>query len=68
LVDGTDLLLVAGTTLTTWSSFRLAKRASEAGTPVVVVNRGPTRMVLNGVPSLKLEAGVAETLTALFPL
>lgn len=38
-----DALLIVGTTLATHSAYRLAKDASQAGKPVILVNRGPTR-------------------------
>jgi NAD-dependent SIR2 family protein deacetylase len=36
-------LLVAGSSLTVMSGLRFVRRAAECGTPVVIVNRGPTR-------------------------
>lgn len=37
------VLLVVGSSLAVYSGFRFARRASERGVPIVVVNRGPTR-------------------------
>ncbi|TFL05219.1 DHS-like NAD/FAD-binding domain-containing protein [Pterulicium gracile] len=42
-VDSSDRLLVIGTTLATYSAFRLVKRALEQRKPVLVLNVGPTR-------------------------
>ena len=43
LTDSADMLLVMGTSLAVWSSFRLVKRALANGAEVVVCTRGPTR-------------------------
>ncbi|KAJ7066497.1 DHS-like NAD/FAD-binding domain-containing protein [Mycena amicta] len=43
IVEETDRLLIIGTTLATYSAFRLLKRAVELGKPVLVVNVGPSR-------------------------
>lgn len=59
--DGT--LLVAGSSLTVMSGFRFVRRAARAATPVVIVNRGPTRGDEHA--SYKLEVGCSEFLTAL---
>lgn len=39
-----DAILLIGTTLATHSAYKLAREASEVGKPVVLVNRGPTRV------------------------
>ena len=56
-------LLVAGSSLAVMSGLRFVKRAAKNGTPVVIVNRGTTRG--DDLATLKLEAGVTETLAAL---
>lgn len=43
LIDSTDALLVAGTSLSVNSGMRFVKHASKAGKPVVIVNLGPTK-------------------------
>jgi len=63
LVAGTGALLVAGSSLAVMSGLRFVKRAAKAGTPVVVVNRGPTRG--DELATYKLEVGCSEFLTAL---
>lgn len=61
-----DALLIAGTSLSTLSAFRLAEAAARDSTPLAVINRGETRLDRSsGVPHLKLEAGCGETLSRL---
>jgi len=61
---GTDgALLVAGSSLTVMSGLRFVKRAAAGGTPVVIVNRGPTRG--DALATYKLEVGCSEFLSAL---
>ncbi|MER7762265.1 NAD-dependent protein deacetylase [Streptomyces sp. NPDC097619] len=43
LVDAADTLLVLGSSLTVMSGLRFVRQAAEAGTPVLIVNRDPTR-------------------------
>ncbi|KAJ7224148.1 DHS-like NAD/FAD-binding domain-containing protein [Mycena pura] len=43
IVEEADRLLVIGTTLATFSAFRLLKRAVELGKPVLLLNVGPSR-------------------------
>jgi len=43
LVDEAAALLVLGSSLTVMSGLRFVRRAAEAGTPVAIVNAGPTR-------------------------
>lgn len=66
LVDEADMLLVAGTTVTTYSAFRLVKRMLAKGGAVAMVNRGPTRADSVIDPAFKIEASVGATLKALF--
>ncbi|MEM9620200.1 MAG: NAD-dependent protein deacetylase [Pseudomonadota bacterium] len=62
-VDQADLVLVVGTSLMVFSSFRFVRRAHAAGTPVIAVNQGVTRAdeLLSG----KVDGDCAEVLTAL---
>ncbi|OUZ12135.1 NAD-dependent deacetylase [Aeromicrobium sp. PE09-221] len=57
------VLLVLGSSLQVMSGLRFVKRAAKDGVGVVIVNRGTTRG--DDLADLKLDAGVAETLTAL---
>lgn len=43
LIDAASRLLVLGSTLATYSAFRLIKRAYEAGKPVLLLSQGPSR-------------------------
>ena len=42
-VDAADAVLVVGSSLMVFSSFRFVRRAAEAGIPVAAINRGRTR-------------------------
>jgi NAD-dependent SIR2 family protein deacetylase len=53
-LDQADALLVAGSSLTVWSGFRFVKRAAERGTPVAIVNIGPTRG--DALATIKIES------------
>lgn len=53
-------LLVAGSSLTVMSGLRFVKRAAAGGTPIVIVNRGPTRG--DALATYKLEVGCSEFL------
>lgn len=63
MVDDAGALLVAGSSLAVMSGLRFVRQAAEAGKPVVVVNRGATRG--DALATVKIDAGVSETLTAL---
>ncbi len=63
LVDEADALLVVGSSLTVMSGFRFVRQAARAGTPVVIVNRGPTRG--DDLADVRVDAGCSQTLTAL---
>jgi NAD-dependent SIR2 family protein deacetylase len=63
LVDHARALLVAGSSLAVLSGLRFVRHAHRAGTPVVILNRGPTRG--DDLAAVKLEAGCTETLCAL---
>lgn len=43
-MEDCDRLLVIGTTLATYSAFRIVKHALELKKPVFVLNTGPTRV------------------------
>ncbi|WP_376773829.1 NAD-dependent protein deacetylase [Lipingzhangella halophila] len=66
LVDRAEALLVAGSSLTVWSGLRFVRRADRRGTPVVIINQGPTRG--DGLATLKAEAGCSPLLRALSEL
>jgi NAD-dependent SIR2 family protein deacetylase len=60
-VDEADALLVVGSSLTVWSGFRFAKRASERNIPIAIVNIGPTRA--DNLATFKLEGNCGEILS-----
>ena len=61
-VESADGVLVAGSSLMVWSSFRLVRAAAARGTPVVAVNRGRTRA--DDLFEFKIDAECGEVLTA----
>ncbi|MGV0794633.1 NAD-dependent protein deacetylase [Mycolicibacterium sp. XJ1819] len=63
LVDSTEALLVAGSSLTVYSGYRFVRHAAAAGIPVAIVNRGPTRG--DDLATVKVDAGCSEMLTLL---
>jgi NAD-dependent SIR2 family protein deacetylase len=64
LVDGADLLLVAGSSLTVMSGLRFVRRARlRRDIPVVIINRGPTRG--DEFATLGIDGGCSEVLRAL---
>lgn len=63
LADGAGALLVAGSSLTVMSGLRFVRRAAKQGTPVVIVNRGPTRG--DDLAAYRLDVGCSEFLSDL---
>jgi NAD-dependent SIR2 family protein deacetylase len=63
LVDRADALLVVGSSLMVFSSFRFARRAHERGIPLVAVNQGMTRA--DDRLAVKVAADCAEALPRL---
>jgi NAD-dependent SIR2 family protein deacetylase len=63
LVDGTDALLVAGSSLTVFSGYRFVRHAAAHAIPVAIINRGPTRG--DDLATVKVDAGCSEMLTLL---
>jgi NAD-dependent SIR2 family protein deacetylase len=61
MVDEADALVVAGSSLTVMSGLRFVRHAAKDGKPVIIINRGVTRG--DDKASIKLEAGVSESLT-----
>jgi NAD-dependent SIR2 family protein deacetylase len=56
-------LLVVGSSLTVMSGYRFVIRARKSGTPVAIVNRGPTRGDADAV--VRIDAGLADVLPRL---
>ena len=61
LVDSARALLVLGTSLHVFSGRRHVVRAAKAGTPVAVVNQGPTRA--DEIATIRIDAPLGATLT-----
>jgi NAD-dependent SIR2 family protein deacetylase len=63
LIEDAEALLVAGSSLTVFSGYRFVRHAAALGTPVAIVNRGPTRG--DELATVKVEGGCSELLTLL---
>ncbi|MEW1691326.1 NAD-dependent protein deacetylase [Streptomyces sp. NPDC091265] len=61
LVRAADSLLVLGSSLTVMSGLRFVRQAAEAGKPVLIVNRDPTRGDRHAVTRIALPLGSALT-------
>ncbi|QES04684.1 NAD-dependent protein deacetylase [Streptomyces venezuelae] len=64
LVDQAVSLLVLGSSLTVMSGLRFVRQAAQAGKPVVIVNRDPTRGDRHAVTRVALPLGAALTTAA----
>jgi NAD-dependent SIR2 family protein deacetylase len=60
LFEAADVLLVVGSSLTVYSGRRFVHRAAQAGTPVAIVNEGPTRA--DDVACVKVEGRLGNVL------
>jgi NAD-dependent SIR2 family protein deacetylase len=63
LLEQSDVLLVAGTSLTVNSGYRFAKLAAKTNKPIFVVNMGPTRA--DDIANAKIEANTSLALERL---
>lgn len=63
LVDDSDALLVAGSSLTVFSGYRFVRHAAARGMPVAIINRGPTRG--DDLADVKIDSGCSEMLALL---
>ena len=63
LVDDSDALLVAGSSLTVFSGLRFVRYAASTGKPVAIINRGPTRG--DALAAVRVEGGCSELLALL---
>jgi NAD-dependent SIR2 family protein deacetylase len=63
LVEDSDALLVAGSSLTVFSGYRFVRHAAARQIPVAIVNRGPTRG--DDLATVKVDAGCSPLLTLL---
>ncbi len=65
-VDDADAVLVVGSSLMVFSSFRFVKRVAERGIPIVAINQGKTRA--DNLIAEKVEGDCADVLSRLEPL
>lgn len=63
LVDRSEALLVAGSSLTVFSGYRFVRHAAARGIPVAIINRGPTRG--DDLATVKVDGGCSELLALL---
>ena len=63
MVEQSEALLVAGSSLTVFSGFRFVRHAAALGLPVAIVNRGRTRG--DELATVKVDGGCSELLTLL---
>ena len=63
LVEGADVLVVLGSSLTVMSGLRFVRHQVKGGRLVVIINRGPTRG--DELASLKIDNGCSEMLVEL---
>jgi NAD-dependent SIR2 family protein deacetylase len=63
LVEQSDALLIAGSSLTVFSGYRFVRHAAALGIPVAIVNRGPTRG--DDLATVKVDGGCSELLALL---
>ncbi len=63
LVEASEALLVAGSSLTVFSGYRFVRHAAASGIPIAIVNRGPTRG--DDLATVKVDGGCSPILTLL---
>ncbi|WP_066914173.1 NAD-dependent protein deacetylase [Mycobacterium interjectum] len=63
LVDRSEALLVAGSSLTVFSGYRFVRHAAARGIPVAIINRGATRG--DDLATVKVDGGCSELLALL---
>lgn len=63
LIDNSEALLVAGSSLTVFSGYRFVRHAAAHAIPVAIINRGPTRG--DELATVKVDAGCSPMLTLL---
>ncbi|XP_076643981.1 NAD-dependent protein deacylase Sirt4 isoform X2 [Halictus rubicundus] len=65
-VKHSDSLLILGSTLTTYSGYRIALQANNAGIPIAILNIGHTRA--DDLASIKVEGRCGEVLSRIFTM
>ena len=66
LVDGSDVLLVAGSSLAVMSGLRFVRHQAKQHKPVIIINQGATRG--DDLADIKIDAGTTPALTGLLSL
>lgn len=61
-IAAADAVLVAGTSLMVYSSWRFVSDASKRGKKIVIVNQGGTRAEKEGIEHVKVEGACGEVL------
>ncbi|SNX84656.1 related to NAD-dependent deacetylase sirtuin type 4 [Melanopsichium pennsylvanicum] len=61
MVDNANAMLLVGTSLATYSAYRLVKQAVEQNKPILILNRGPTRA--DPLVQNKIELGSSQVLS-----
>jgi NAD+-dependent protein deacetylase sirtuin 4 len=67
-IDAADRMLVLGSSLATYSAWRLAKKAKEEGIPIAIVNMGGVRGEENFLSDLPLNGSGCEGVRCALPL
>eukprot|EP00929_Paragymnodinium_shiwhaense_P116135 TRINITY_DN85419_c0_g1_i1.p2 TRINITY_DN85419_c0_g1~~TRINITY_DN85419_c0_g1_i1.p2 ORF type:complete len:308 (-),score=63.92 TRINITY_DN85419_c0_g1_i1:339-1262(-) len=62
MASDADACLIVGSSVQTYSAFRLVRAVAEAGRPVVILNIGPTRA--DDLSTLRIESDAADVLPA----
>lgn len=63
MAERSAALLLCGTTVSTWSAFRLCKQAAEEQKPIAILNLGPCRadsLVPLSPESVKIEQSLVD--------
>ncbi|XP_031832200.1 NAD-dependent protein deacylase Sirt4 isoform X2 [Nomia melanderi] len=63
-VEHSDALFILGSTLTTFSGYRIALQASNAGKPIAILNIGQTRA--DALANIKVEGRCSDVLSRIF--
>lgn len=63
MIDASEVLLVAGSSLTVMSGLRFVRHNAKRDKPVIIINRGPTRG--DELATIKIDSGTSEILAGL---
>lgn len=65
-IEHSDSLLIIGTTLTTFSSYRIALQANNIGKPIAILNIGKTRV--DNLAKIKVEGRCSNVLSKIYSM